>query len=192
MMNEIAHVMHPPRRARPPIARTAAAVIATAALAVLVAACGGNPSSGTSPSAAGAGGASSAYVSHALAFARCMRAHGVPRYPDPDSNGAFPKAGLQQLGLSPSRMRAVQAPCMHLLQAGPAPITAHEQQDYLNAAACMRSHGLANFPDPVFSGGGVSFRIPSSIDTKSQRFIRARQTCARLIPAGLPYSGSGG
>jgi hypothetical protein len=55
----------------------------------------------------------------------------------------------------------------------------------------MRSHGITSFPDPVFSSGGVSFPSPlSNIDTSSPQFIQARQTCQRLIPAGLPYSGS--
>ncbi len=123
-----------------------------------------------------------------------MRSHGVPDYPDPDSSGHFSKQQLEALGLSTSQLRAAQAPCQNLLPAGPAPLTAQEQQDYLRGAACMRSHGISNFPDPVFSGGSVTYPIPSSIDTKSTRFARARQTCARLIPAGLPYSstGSGG
>jgi hypothetical protein len=58
----------------------------------------------------------------------------------------------------------------------------------------MRSHGITNFPDPVFSGGGITLPIPSSIDTKSTRFAQARQTCVRFVPAGLPYNnhGSGG
>jgi hypothetical protein len=55
----------------------------------------------------------------------------------------------------------------------------------------MRSHGITIFPDPVFSAGGVSFPSPpSGVDTSSPQFTRARQICQRLIPAGLPYSGS--
>jgi hypothetical protein len=67
-------------------------------------------------------------------------------------------------------------------------ITAQDQQDYLKAAACLRSHGITNFPDPTFSDGTVKFDIPSSIDTHSTQFIPAAQICAKLIPAGLPYS----
>ena len=126
-----------------------------------------------------------------------MRSHGVPNFPDPPQsfNGKFPGSSPQQLGVSESRIRAATGACQNLLPAvqGQAPLTAQDQQDYLRAAACMRSHGITNFPDPVFSGGGVSFTIPSSsIDTRSPHFTQARQTCQRLIPAGLPYSGSGG
>lgn len=163
-----------------------------AGLMLLTAACGGSPSPSSGPSSAGAGGPVSAYVSKELAFARCIRAHGIPNFPDPDSSGHFNKATLRQLGVSDSRMRAVGTACQNLLPAGQPPLTAPEQQDYLKAAACMRSHGIANFPDPSFSGGGVHFPIPSSIDATSEQFAHARQTCARLIPAGLPYSGASG
>jgi hypothetical protein len=71
-------------------------------------------------------------------------------------------------------------------------ITASEQQDYLNAAACMRSHGITNFPDPTFSGGHVDVSIPPSIDQSSTQFTHAAQICTKLIPSGLPYSASAG
>ena len=176
-----------PRRAR------AAAVITVMAAALLTAACSGSrssTSSGGSPNAAG-----SASSPSALAFSRCMRSHGVPNFPDPPSsfNGKFPGSSPQQLGVSESRMRAATIACRSQLPAvpGQARLTARDQQDYLKAAACMRSHGITNFPDPVFSGGSVSFPIPSSIDTSSTRFTQARQTCEKLIPPGLPYSSSG-
>ena len=171
-----------PRRAR------VAAVITVMAAALLAAACSGSPSSAGSGGSPNAGG--SANSPSALAFAQCVRSHGVPDFPDPDSNGLFPKG--RPLGVSDSRVRAAENACQNLLPAGQASLTAQEQQDYLKAAACMRSHGITNFPDPTFSGGSVNFPIPSSIDTRSQRFTQARQTCAKLIPAGLPYSGSGG
>jgi hypothetical protein len=56
----------------------------------------------------------------------------------------------------------------------------------------MRSHGFTNFPDPVFSGGIVTFSIPSTIDTNSTQFTQAKHTCEQLIPAGLPDSGRSG
>ena len=193
-MNDSTRVMRRPRWAGPPAARPAAATIAAAALALLTASCSGSPSAIGSPSSTGAGGASSTFVSHELAFARCVRVHGVPNFPDPQpsSNGKFPGSSAQQLGTSDSVLRAASRACQNLLPAGQSPLTAHEQLDYVKAAACMRSHGIASFPDPAFSGGGVHFPIPSSIDTRSERFTQAQQSCARLIPAGLPYSGSRG
>ena len=175
-------------------ARIAAVITVMAATALLTAACSASPSSAGSGGSPNAGG--SASHPSALAFSSCMRSHGVPNFPDPPPsfNGKFPGSSPQQLGVSESRIRAASEACQDLLPAEQAPlITARDQQDYLKGAACMRSHGITNFPDPVFSGGSVNFPIPPSIDTSSRRFIQARQTCERLIPAGLPYSsGSGG
>ena len=166
-----------------------------AAAALLAAAC----SSG-SPSSAGSGGSpnvgGSANSSSAVAYSRCVRSHGVPGFPDPDSNGQIPKeAVLRALrGLSDSRARAATNACENLNPAGQGnpTLTAQEQQDYLKAAACMRSHGITDFPDPTFPGGRVNLSIPSSIDTRSRQFTQAAQTCTKLIPAGLPYSRPGG
>ena len=54
----------------------------------------------------------------------------------------------------------------------------------------MRNHGIAGFPDPVFSGGNVNFSIPNGMNTNSARFRRAREICELLVPPGLPYSKS--
>jgi hypothetical protein len=175
-------------------ARRAGVLAVTAGLVLLTAACGGSPSSTGSPPSAGSAGSPNAggsANSQLLAFARCVRSHGVPDFPDPESNGHFPKG--VHLGVSDSVVRAAEDACRNLLPAGFGSLTAPEQQDYLRAAACMRSHGITSFPDPTFSGGSAHFPIPPGIDTRSQRFTQARQACARLIPAGLPYSnGSGG
>jgi hypothetical protein len=176
-----------PRRAR------VAAVIPVMAAVALTAACSGSPSSASPHDSPNAGGPAS--PPSGLAFSRCMRSHGVQNFPDPPPsfNGKFPGSSPQQLGVSASQIQAATGSCQSLLPSvpGQAPITAHDQQDYLKAAACMRSHGIINFPDPVFSGGTVSLPIPSSVDTGSPQFTQARQTCEKLIPAGLPYSGSG-
>jgi hypothetical protein len=164
-----------------------------AAAALLAAACGGSPSSTGSGDSPNAGGSAN---SQALAYSRCVRSHGVPDFPDPDSNGQIPKeAVIRALSrLSDSRAMAATNACASLNPAGQGgpTLTAHEQQYYLKAAACMRSHGITNFPDPTFPGGRVSLSIPSSIDTKSRQFTQAARTCTKLIPAGLPYSRPGG
>jgi len=181
-------------RARP---RQAGVLAMTVGLVLLTAACGGSPSSTGSGGSPNTGGSASPQASSpsALAFSRCMRSHGVPNFPDPPPsfNGKFPGSSPQQLGVSESRIRVATVACRSLLPAvqGQAPLTAQDQRDYLRASACMRSHGITSFPDPVFSNGTVNLTIPSSIDTSSPQFPRARQICQRLIPAGLPYSGSG-
>jgi hypothetical protein len=181
-----------PRPSRPQRAQAAAVITILATAALLTAACGGSSSSSTG-SGASPDAARSATSPSGVAFARCVRSHGIPNFPDPiDSSGHFSKTALRQLGVSDSRLRTVEDACQSLLPAGPAPLTAQDQQDYLRAAACMRAHGVTSFPDPVFSSGSVSFPTPpAGFNTSSPQFVQARQICQRLIPAGLPYSGSG-
>ncbi len=178
-----------------PFLRRALAVVAVAAAAPLAVACGGSASSAGGSSGPGAGTASAppAYLAQVLAYSRCMRTHGIPGFPDPDSTGHFNKATLRGLPISAARLRAANNACGHLLPGGPPPLTAAQQQDYLKAADCMRAHGISVFPDPVFSGGTVKFPAPpGGFNTNSPQFIHARQICQKLIPAGLPYSGSDG
>jgi hypothetical protein len=131
-----------------------------------------------------------------------MRAHGVTTFPDPGSTGGIDNksAVINALNaVSPAIGKAAQNSCAHLLPAGEGlggkttkPVTIQDQQYYLRAVACMRAHGFPTFPDPIFSDGGVKFPITSSINTNSSKFVASRQICERLIPAGLPDSGSGG
>jgi hypothetical protein len=130
-----------------------------------------------------------------------MRSHGVPDFPDPAGNGGIPKAAVIRAFRAVSNVQAQAASneCAHVLPAGGSlsgqateAVPAQDRQDYLKAAACMRSHGITNFPDPIFSGGNVGFPIPSSVNSNSAQFNQARQSCQKLIPAGLPYSGPAG
>ena len=213
--------MRRPRWAWPPAARAAAAIIATAGLARLTAgrlAAGGLLISALAVTACGSGTASPTVShpagspattrsqTHALHLAvLCIRQHGIPGFPDPfiaSSGPARGKAILDKQGfLAVPRSVASHAlaACQTALAqagisehvAGPTLSTA-DQADYLRAAACMRAHGITNFPDPTFSGGHVSFPIPAGLDIHSTQVTRARLTCEKLIPSGLPYSGSGG
>jgi len=67
-------------------------------------------------------------------------------------------------------------------------ITPADQADYLNAARCMRSHGVPDFPDPTFENSTVTFNIPPNIDPNSSQAKSAVAICVKLIPPGLPYS----
>jgi hypothetical protein len=179
------------RRPRPFVLTS---VILIAAFAALAAGCGGGGSPGAAgvpPSTTAASGAQTA----ALAFARCLRSHGLPRWPDPSSGGEFDKSKLRRTGYSGSQMRAVEdGPCKRLVpnsgqSPGPA-ITPADRTAYLKAAACMRSHGYPAFPDPTFENSTVQASVPSGIDQESPLFKRVAATCTKLIPAGLPYSGN--
>jgi len=164
--------------------RLLALLAAVAALAVLATGCGGS----SRPTAA-----ATRTQNGALAFARCMRSHGLSKWPDPTSSGEFDKSKLRRTGYSVSQVQAAEdGPCNQLLGAastGPT-ITPADRTDYLKAAACMRAHGFSNFPDPTFRDGTVQTNIPSSINQDASPFKAAADTCTKLIPAGLPYSRS--
>jgi hypothetical protein len=183
------------------------AALAGGGLSLLAAGCGG----GSSPRVAGVGSSTavttttggagtttteSGTLAAAVAFARCMRSHGIPGWPDPTSGGVFDKSSLRALGVSVARVRALeQGPCDQLNSiASAAPtITAADRVDYARAVACMRSHGFPDFPSPTFpSVNTVTVAIPASIDQDSPAFKSAAAICTRLIPAGLPYSRASG
>jgi hypothetical protein len=163
------------------------------ALALVVAGCVATPAS-TGAGVSNTAASQSTYTQEALAYARCVRSHGVPNFPDPNADGTFPKANIP--AGSGQKITSANRTCGHLLPARGTGyvVTAKDKQDYVKAAACMRSHGIRNFPDPVFSEGSgkVNFPIPSSVDSTSATFTSARAVCAKLIPAGLPYSGTSG
>jgi hypothetical protein len=52
------------------------------------------------------------------AFARCMRAHGVPSFPNPNRSGYFPKATVARLAAGNHHYRAAYRACGHLLPNG--------------------------------------------------------------------------
>jgi hypothetical protein len=70
-------------------------------------------------------------------------------------------------------------------------ITPADHADYLEAARCMRSHGVPDFPDPTFRNNTVTFNVPPNIDPNSSQAKSAEAICVNLIPPGLPY-GNGG
>ena len=136
-----------------------------------------------------------------LAYASCMRSHGVPNFPDPSGSEGIPKQAVISAAkaVGNSQFEAAEHDCKQLLPAGGSlggrpsrTVTAQDQQYYLKAATCMRSHGIADFPDPSFSNGEVEFHmLEHLVDIHSTQFTEAYQICRRLIPSGLPDSGPG-
>jgi hypothetical protein len=186
------------------------AVCASAAL--LVVGCGGgsaNPgvaqlSSGASSAdtANGAGAASASSDSPeaaALAFAGCMRANGLPNFPDPKAGGGFLFHTGSGADPSSPAFNAAQTKCKKFLPPGPgsgSPPSAKTLAHYLTIARCMRQHGVPEFPDPrttapsnpraALGAGdgvisdieGVIFIFPGRIDQQSPAFTRAAAECA--------------
>jgi hypothetical protein len=179
-----------------------AAIIATAVLALAACSGSGHPES----SAGEATGAPST-----VAYSACIRAHGVPNFPDPGSGGQVPKAAAQQLGVSAAQLQSAQQACANLLPA--TGDTAEQQQEWQcsmadncsptviaqwmsglrTLAQCLRTHGEPNWPDPVITSEGGHPAGPhflyarAGIDHHSPQVLADVQTCVDLTGfQGLP------
>ncbi len=144
----------------------------TAGLGILVTGCGSSPRTSSRPSSDRPG------VSQAFQYSECMRAHGVPSFPDPVVRT---QPGSQSVAMVVPRtvvaspaFNAARTACQGIM---PAPNAAeiaqqqrHEMQGRLAFAQCMRRHGVRSFPDPAADGhltlamvhaAGVYVRTPS-------------------------------
>jgi hypothetical protein len=197
MMNDSTRVRRWPRRARPRPARTTAAIIATAVLALLAAACGGSPGShvaqlGSTTTKRSTSSSAAAQQNGMLAFSRCIRSHGVPNFPDPNSSGVLPKSQVAQLTASNPQFPAAHRACEHLLPNGGQPTQAQVQQawnDMRNFARCIRSHGVPNWPDPAPTSQQDQrpfFHLPDSIDPNAPQITTTIRACQHVLHANNP------
>jgi len=157
-------------------------MLGAAAMALTACGSGGGPSaSAQTGSGPGPG---------AVIFAKCMRGHGVPQFPDP---GGTPPAGssVSILGAALPSTVNIKAPafqaalntCMkRFLAAHPRPpLSAAKKASALKFAQCMRTHGVPDFPDPRFPpGGGIAIATPPSVTPSSPAFRHAQQACGNL------------
>jgi hypothetical protein len=145
--------------------------------AAFVAACG----SSNTPQADASGGP-------LLKLAQCMRAHGVPNFPDPSSTG-----GLiipNDISTSAPAFESAQAACAKLAQSPGGQGTAAESRklQLLALAKCMRSHGVPSFADPTNSppppssgnavgGNGWYLALGTAQERQAPRYKRAAAAC---------------
>jgi hypothetical protein len=193
--------------------RAGSAAIAVIILAMLAAACSTGPSgpgvaNAGSSTSSGASTPSSSGSTSALAYSACMRSHGVPNFPDPDSSGAIPKVGSQQLGgVSDTQLQAARSACKHLLPAAGGSLIQQENQCYTQDncppalvaqmmttgrkfAQCMHAHGVPNWPDPTLdSDGHPRFDLTgagiSHSQLQSAQMMAKSQDCARVAGGAL-------
>jgi hypothetical protein len=172
----------PRGRSRPGLAATLAAAAAGAAL--LAAACGGGR-----PAAAPSAHPGQLTAQKADAYALCMRDHGMPGFYISRWNGSdasYNGPGLWLGGWystpvnpgSPVLQSALHA-CSHLLgRPGNPAATSAQLRGAVKAAACMRTRGFPDYPDPTEQDGQVTEpALPASIDTSSPQFQSAMDAC---------------
>jgi hypothetical protein len=148
-------------------------------------ACGGTSSTHTSGTSQGTG--QQQRIAALTQFAGCARAHGVP-VPDPNSQGDIPGAQQlqQQYQNTPQGQATLSACGSYLRQAErqlTPPNTQQSRQAFLQAARCMRAHGIP-IPDPG-PDGQISPAAAASINKASPQFQQAEQACAHLVPGSF-------
>jgi hypothetical protein len=186
----------------------APALAAAVGLSLFASACGGSTGNGvaqigsTQPTTSGSNPSGSRSPGDRraalVAFSACMRRHGLPNFPDPKAVGRGYRLTIgSETGLDPNspQFRTAQQACRQLLPNGGTPShqeQAKQLQEALKYAACIRSHGVPNYPDPkAASGGGIE--LGGSPD--SPQFNAAQKACGHFLPGeggGTSRPGAGG
>jgi hypothetical protein len=149
---------------------------AVAAMTLPAAACSGGGS------AAGPGTHLTAYQRE-LAYAVCMRGHGDPGFPDPQSNGLFAATKANRGALAGPRFASANRACAHLEGPGLTPAQQERQTaELLRLAACMRAHGITNFQYSPPRNGGQGGLGAQGVNPNSPQFQAAQQACRKLQP----------
>lgn len=209
-MNERTEGSRPRRGTRPQalrgLSRRAGAPAAVAVATLLAVGCGG--------SSAGADTFRGGTYTQSLAYATCMRSHGVPNFPAPNAQGNFNQAAIQAIERDPQERNAF-GQCRSLLPnegtgLSVTQLQTMQQQNLrhaVKAAHCMRAHGIGNFPDPAGStqGSGINWQpvISAGLDLNTPAYEAAFTACSGSrvggpIPPVLapgapgPVPGSGG
>lgn len=118
-------------------------------------------------------------------FSECMRAHGVANFPDPNGQGVIMIHSGMGIDPGSPTFQGARSACSKVLPNGGQPTPAQiarQQQQMLSFSACMRSHGIKDFPDP--SGGGLRLTVHpgSDLDPGNPTFRSAQQACQKYLP----------
>jgi len=88
---------------------------------------------------AGSGRSHSSARGAVLPFSRCMRSHGVPRFPNPTASGVIPRVSPHALGVSSSEYRAAQNACASQAKLAYAFIVARCLHEHPKAATAQQT-----------------------------------------------------
>jgi hypothetical protein len=165
------------------VAKRTAVLVVASGVATLATACGGSPSAGSTTTPLP--------TAQPLAFSHCMRAHGVPTFPDPNSSGVWPKDKVYLAAGNPSFASAERV-CGHLLPDGgpgvsPSPsVVQLIQTDMTKFAQCMRAHGVPRWPSATLDRGRAVFDpAAAGIDVNAPKVSSEIHTCEQVFPASI-------
>ena len=123
--------------------RSSAIAVAGLGCALALAACG----SSSTPGGERAGAAAP------VRFSACMRAHGVPNFPDPGPGGGISIGSGSGINPASPAFQDAQKACGGGPGGGPVTGGFSESRKLamLHLSQCMRRHGFTSFPDPTSS-----------------------------------------
>ena len=163
-------------------------------VALISAACGSNASSdaGTASSsgtATAGNGSNATDQDKAVKFAECIRAHGVPHFPDPNAKGEYAFG----IDVSPAVWKQAADACKDLTPPGTfsGKRSPKQQSDALRFAACVRRNGVKDFPDPVNGEPLIdTYKIPSSNKPGGMTILNAAtQQCGAILKSAAGGQG---
>ena len=128
-----------------------------------------------------------------------MRDHGVADFPDPQLNdGRMRIPKLDSIDPRSATYQAAENACQSVRPTPPPEarqqMSPQDQAKWLQFSACIRSHGVPNWPDPDFTNGGPkpNFDVSGAGVTQSPTVDAAMETCRPLLPVLTGGSGDGG
>jgi hypothetical protein len=181
--------------------RTCAVVLAL----VVLAACGSPAASGGSPEPSSTTLPDAQLLALGKEVAQCFRQNGIPTFPDPtieQGRLTLPDNAMSQIETQYARdvLDQAQHACQSMMdripqsqiqgggsgdrrEPGPGDVDALRQW-----AACVRQHGIPDWPDPKADGSFPLRGTPLETEGKSPRMQQAAQACQQYWSGGITAS----
>lgn len=120
-------------------------------------------------------------------FSACIRKHGIPSFPDPNSHGAIQFGPAFGIDPRSPKFRSAASACLKLLPNGGQPTQrqqAQTERQWLAFSRCMRAHGITDFPDPS-NGRPPNIQAGGGLNPNDRRFRTAETVCKRHLAGVL-------
>jgi len=122
-----------------------------------------------------------------LAYAKCMRQHGVSDFPDPQRSDGGVKMKLDKKVTSNPKFQSASQACRSL-QPGNSDNGGGTKVDATKIgpwAQCIRDNGVPNFPDPKNKGNALEVDFTGTgVQPDSPAFQKALKACKPKAPGG--------